>query len=97
LIDYFINQVSNEAKRINAIKHPNDIKNLIIDKVRGSRKPEFKAYKPSVIKKLSSISVSTTFSLFELLRDVEELFEHDDIISINFWRKKLYEALIDRK
>tara|TARA_X000000368_G_scaffold349207_1_gene289207 strand:- start:49 stop:174 length:126 start_codon:yes stop_codon:yes gene_type:complete len=41
--------------------------------------------------------VSTTFSLFELLRDVEELFEHDDIISINFWRKKLYEALIDRK
>lgn len=97
LIDFFINQVSNDAKRIVKITHPEDIKNLIAEKVKNSRKAEFRIYKIAILRKLTSISVSTTFSLFELLRDVEELFEHDDIISINFWRTKLYDALINRE
>ncbi len=41
------------------------------------------------------ISVDSTFKLFELFREVEDLFEHDDIISRDFWRMKLYEALIE--
>lgn len=79
------------------IKHPNDIKNLIADKVRNSRKAEFKIYKSAILSKLMNINVSSTFLLFELLRDVEELFEHDDVISINFWRTKLYNVLINKK
>lgn len=97
LIDFFINQVKHDAKKISEIKHPNDIKNLIADKVRNSRKAEFKKYKSDILSKLMNINVSSTFLLFELLRDVEELFEHDDVISINFWRTKLYNVLINKK
>ena len=43
------------------------------------------------------ITVDNTFKLFELLRDVEELFEHNDVVSRDFWRAKLYEALIEKK
>lgn len=97
LIDFFINQVSEDAKRISEIKHPNDVKNLIVDNVRNSRKAEFKVYKYAILKKLASISVSSVFTLFELLREVEDLFEHDDVVSINFWRTKLYKALINKE
>lgn len=97
LINFFIDQVSNDAKRIVKINHPEDVKNLIAEKVKNSRKAEFRVYKADILKKLTSISVSTIFSLFELLKDVEDLFEHDDIISMNFWRTKLYDALINKK
>ena len=39
------------------------------------------------------MEVNSVFELFELLHKVEELFG-DDIKSKNFWREKLYEALI---
>ncbi len=97
LIDFFINQVKHDAKKISEITHPNDIKNHIADKVRRFSKAEFKSYKSDVLSKLTNINVSSTFLLFELLRDVEELFEHDDVISINFWRTKLYDILINKK
>lgn len=97
LIDFFITQVSNDAKRISKISHPDDVRKFIRDKVKNSRKSEFQVYKNDILKKLMSISVSNTFKLFELLREVEDLFEHDDIISINFWRTKLYESLIAKE
>lgn len=97
LIDFFISQVSEDAKRISSIKSPDDVKLLIRDKIKNSRKAEFKTYKDTIVKKLTSINVDTTFKLFELLREVEDLFEHDDVISRNFWRSKLYESLIERK
>lgn len=97
LIEFFVNQVSDDAKRISDISHPDDIRKFIRDKVKNSKKAEFTVYKQQVLNKLMSISVTNTFTLFKLLREVEDLFEHDDIISLNFWRSKLYEALIDRK
>ena len=48
-----------------------------------------------IIKKLASMEVNSVFELFGLLRKVEELFG-DDIKSKNFWRQKLYDALINR-
>lgn len=97
LIEFFINQVSEDSKRISTISHPDDVRKFIKEKIKNSRKAEFQVYKHDVLKKLMSISVSNTFKLFELLREVEDLFEHDDIESINFWRSKLYEALIEKK
>jgi hypothetical protein len=97
LIDFFINQVSEDAKRISNIQNPDDVRKFIKDKVKNSRKAEFQVYKNEILKKLMSISVDNTFKLFELLREVEDLFEHEDIISINFWRTKLYEALIKKE
>lgn len=95
-ISVFIEQVTQDAKRISAIQHPNDVKKLIADKVKFSKKPEFKAYKPQVFNKLMNMTVNNVFQLFALLRSVEDLFEHDDVVSLNYWRNKLYEALIDR-
>ncbi|MAC94756.1 MAG: hypothetical protein CMC96_04565 [Flavobacteriales bacterium] len=97
LIDFFISQVSEDAKRISRISHPDDIRKFIRDKVKNSRKAEFQTYKKDILNKLMSVSVTNTFKLFELLREVEDLFEHDDIVSINFWRTKLYESLIEKK
>ncbi|MBW3130756.1 hypothetical protein [Hymenobacter profundi] len=97
LIDFFISQVSEDAKKISEIKNPDDVKRFISDKISNSRKPEFKIHKAEIVKKLTSINVDNTFKLFELLREVEDLFEHDDVISRNFWRTKLYESLIERK
>jgi hypothetical protein len=97
LIDYFIAQVSGDAKKIVSMKQPNDVKKYIADKIRAARKPEFLQYRADIFNKLMHMNVNTTFSLFNLLREVEELFDHDDVIAIDFWRGKLYEALIDRK
>jgi hypothetical protein len=96
-IEFFIKQVSEDAKRIATIQHPDDVRKFIINKVKKSKKTEFKVYKDKVFNKLMSVNVDTTFKLFSLLRQVEDLFEHDDVISLNFWRSKLYEALVERE
>ncbi len=97
LIEFFIKQVSNDANKISAIENPDDVKKLILHKVKFSKKPEFQAYKEPIRKKLTSINVDNTFKLFELLREVEEIFEHDDVVSKDFWRTKLYESLIEKQ
>ncbi|MGB0930828.1 MAG: hypothetical protein ACPGVB_08635 [Chitinophagales bacterium] len=96
-IELFIKQVHEDAPKIAAIQNPDDVRKLISNKVKFSKKPEFKEYKDKVFKKLMSMTVDNTFKLFELLRQVEELFEHEDVISRDFWRTKLYEALIEKK
>lgn len=95
LIDKYINLVSKNAIAIQSIKNPQQVKEFIQQKVQNARKEEFIGYKQAVIEKLASIDVHTVFDLFELLRNVEELFG-DDIKSKNFWRQKLYDALINR-
>lgn len=97
LIDFFAEQVRNDTKRISSIDNPNQVKEFIADKIKYSQKEEFKTYKAAVVNKLMKVNVDSTFKLFSLLRDVEELFENDDIISLNFWRNKLYQALVERK
>lgn len=42
-------------------------------------------------------NVDNIFALFELLRNVEDLFEHTDVISKDFWRTKIYESLTEKK
>lgn len=97
LIDFFADQVKNDTKRISSIEDPNLVKEFIADKIKHSQKEEFKVFKVPIYKKLMKVNVDSTFTLFSLLREVEELFGSDDIISLNFWRNKLYQALVDRK
>lgn len=97
VIEEFISQVSQDAPRISSIKEPDDVRKFIANKVKYSKKKEFQVYKERVFKKLMKISVDNTFNLFELLREVEDLFEHEDIVSRDFWRLKLYEALIEKE
>lgn len=97
MIDFFITQVKEDAIKISKIKNADDVRRFISHKVKFSKKAEFQNYKDAIYKKLMSINVDNTFKLFELLREIEDLFEHDDIISKNFWRTKLYESLIERE
>lgn len=97
LIKEYIEQVSEDAKGILEIEHPDDVKKLIARKIKYSKKPEFKAYKDQIFNNLMNNNVTNVFALFELLRSVEDLFEHTDVISKDFWRTKLYESLIEKR
>lgn len=95
LIDKYIELVSKNVINIQSIKNPQEVKEFIQHKVQNARKEEFIGYKKAVIEKLASIDVNSVFDLFDLLRNVEELFG-DDIKSKIFWRQKLYDALINQ-
>ncbi|WP_336685909.1 hypothetical protein [Chryseobacterium bernardetii] len=97
LIKEYIGQVAEDAKKIIEIQNPNDVKKLIANKVKYSKKPEFKIYKDQIFNKLMGNNVDNIFALFELLRNVEDLFEHTDVISKDFWRTKIYESLTEKK
>lgn len=95
LINKYIELVSKNAIEITDIKNPQEVKEYIQYRILRSRKEEFNTYKDAIVRKLISIDVNSVFELFDLLRDVEELFG-DDILSKNYWRQKLYDALINR-
>lgn len=97
LIDFFITQVSEDAKNISEIKNPKDVRLHLAKKIKYSKKAEFKKYKDSVFSKLMKITVDNTFNLFEIFREIDELFENEDVISRDYWREKLYESLIEKK
>lgn len=95
MIDKYIEKVSKDARAIKSIKNPQEVKEYIKQKIQNARKEDFIGYKPEIIKKLASMETNSVFELFELLRNVDELFG-DDIKSKDFWRQKLYDALINR-
>lgn len=95
VMDFYVSQLATNAIQIKNIKNPQEVKDYIFRKVQKAHKDEFLAYKPSVLSKLASIEVSTIFDLFNLFRSVEDLFG-DDIKSKDYWREKLYEAIIQK-
>lgn len=97
LIDFFISQVSDDATKISEIKNPKDVRLHLANKINNARKPEFLKYKKPVFNKLMKLTVDNTFNLFEIFREIDELFDNDDVISRDYWREKLYESLIERK
>jgi hypothetical protein len=95
VIEIFIDQITEDTPKISSISNPNDVKKHIADKVKYSKKKEFQQYKKEIFSKLMKVQVDNTFGLFELLRSIEDLFEHEDVVSRDFWRTKLYEALVE--
>ena len=43
------------------------------------------------------VTTENTFTLFEIFREIEELFDNEDVVSRDYWREKLYESLIEKK
>lgn len=97
LIEKYISQVSKDAKDITERKNPDSIRELIAKKIKDGRKSEFKVHKTEVLRELNKITVDNMFKLFELLGSIEKLFDKEDVMSIDYWRSKLYEALIEKK
>ena len=94
-IEKYVSQVAKYAKAIIDIKNPNEVKSFIVEAVNKAKKDEFSKYKEDVLRKLAAIESNSIFDLFEALRSVEELFG-DDIVSREYWRKKLFTLLFSR-
>ena len=94
-IEKYVSQVAKYAKAIIDIKNPNEVKSFIVEAVSKAKKDEFSKYKEDVLRKLAAIESNSIFDLFEALRSVEELFG-DDIVSREYWRKKLFTLLFSR-
>lgn len=94
-IEKYVSQVAKYAKAIIDIKNPNEVKSFIVDAVSKAKKDEFSKYKEEVLRTLAAIESNSIFDLFEALRSVEELFG-DDIVSREYWRKKLFTLLFSR-
>ena len=94
-IEKYVSQVAKYAKAIIDIKNPNEVKSFIVDAVCKAKKDEFSKYKEEVLRTLAAIESNSIFDLFEALRSVEELFG-DDIVSREYWRKKLFSLLFSR-
>lgn len=94
-VEKYVSQVAKYAKAIIDIKNPNEVKSFIVEAVSKAKKDEFSKYKEDVLRKLAAIESNSIFDLFEALRSVEELFG-DDIVSREYWRKKLFTLLFSR-
>ncbi len=97
LIDYFIKQVADDTSKISEIKNPKDVRVHLANKVRRARTSEFQKYKTPIFNKLMKMTVDNTYNLFEIFREVDELFENEDVVSRDYWRTKLYESLVEKK
>ncbi len=95
LISKYAEQIRSNATEILKITNPQETKKYLLCKIQRSRKEEFLGYKTSVIQRIISMEVNTVYDLFDLLRNVEELFG-EDIMSRNYWRENLYNALIEK-
>ena len=94
-IEKYVSQVAKYAKAIIDIKNPNEVKSFIVEAVNKAKKDEFSKYKEAVLRRLAAIESNSIFDLFEALRSVEELFG-EDIVSREYWRKKLFNLLFSR-
>lgn len=94
-IEKYVSQVAKYARAIIDIKNPNEVKSFIVEAVSKAKKDEFSKYKEDVLRKLAAIESNSIFDLFEALRSVEELFG-DDIVSREYWHKKLFTLLFSR-
>ena len=94
-IEKYVSQVAKYARAIIDIKNPNEVKSFIVEAVNKAKKDEFSKYKEAVLRRLAAIESNSIFDLFEALRSVEELFG-EDIVSREYWRKKLFNLLFSR-
>lgn len=97
LIEHFTKQVIEDAVKISQIKNTKDVRKHLAGKIRRARSSEFQKYKTPVFKKLMAMTIDNTFNLFEVFREIEDLFENDDVLSRDYWRTKLYESLVEKK
>ena len=70
-------------------------RDYMLMKVQNSKKLEFNKNYREEIKKILSRKVQTIFELATLFKKVEMLIEDEHIVSLDFWRHKLYQVLMD--
>ncbi|WP_300897456.1 hypothetical protein [uncultured Alistipes sp.] len=91
----FINNTIDDAKAIKILKSPDRFREYILWKVQNSKNLEFNKNYREQAKQILSDRVNTIFELAIIFEKVESLIRDEHISSLEFWRFKLYQALMD--
>ncbi len=90
----FISNTIDDFNFVKGIKKPDEIREYLVYKTINAKDKEFKNYKSEILKVLSN-RVSTIFQLLDIVKSVDDLFKDEHIQAQDFWRYKLYQALIE--
>lgn len=94
-ITSFINNTIDDAKAIKILKSPDRFREYILWKIQNSKNLEFNKNYREQAKQILSDRVNTIFELAIIFAKVESLIRDEHISSLEFWRYKLYQALMD--
>lgn len=94
-IDKFINDTIHDAQQIKVLKSPEFLREYMLMKIKYSKNSEFNKNYREQVKQMLSNKVSTIFELAVIFNKVELLIGDEHISSLEFWRYKLYQVLMD--
>ncbi|WP_298136069.1 hypothetical protein [Flavobacterium sp.] len=94
-INSFIEDTLDDAKQIKIINNPDLFREHLVFKLQYSRNVEFNKLYKAQIQKLLSNKVKTIFELSDIFNKVDVLIKDEHIDSLDFWRFKLYQVLLD--
>lgn len=94
-IGNFVDETVDDAKSIKVIDRPDLFREHLLYKLQFSRNVEFNKLYKKPIQQLLSNKVKTIFELSEIFKKVEVLIVDDHIESLDFWRYKLYQVLLE--
>ena len=95
VINDFINSTIEDAKKIKVLTAPDLFREHLLMKVQFSKNAEFNKLYRSQIQSMLSNKVRTIFELATIFDKIELLIEDEHISSLDFWRYKLYQVLMD--
>lgn len=90
----FILETIDDFEFIKEIKKPDDIREYLAYKTKFAKDKEFKLYKNRISNILTN-RVNSIFQLLEMASQIDNLFKDEHIQAKDFWRYKLYQALIE--
>ena len=95
LFNDFIDSTINDAKQIKVLGSPDLFREYVLMKIQNSKNSDFNKNYREQTKLILSNKVKTIFELATLFKKVELLIEDEHIVSLDFWRHKLYQVLMD--
>lgn len=94
-INIFINDTVDDARSIKILEKPDLFREHLVQKIHNSRNVEFNKLYKAQIKSLLSNKVKTIFELAEIFNNINIVIADEHISSLDFWRYKLYQVLMD--
>lgn len=95
-IDEFIKDMLIDIEKIKSIKDPDNVREFLKFKILTSRTPEINSFYKNDINRILMNKVDNIYQLFETFNKIDSLINDEHIIAKDFWRHKLYQALVRR-
>ena len=94
-LDQFIEDTVEDAKKIKILSRPDLFREHLQFKIQNSKNSDFNLLYRDNVKKLLTGKVNTIFELAEIFKRIDLLIEDDHVSSLDFWRYKLYQVLVE--